>query len=294
MTLADAFRLVGPPRGDAHDAERAEAIRVLDAEIRRIARRIVGNADAADDVASDVTIRLVAAAPGTRHADFNDAQTRGFLARTVRNVLIDGVRAAGTRRRTERAFVEQRPPRPRAHGFIAEAADAVAWAERCVDATIIPAAADAMRSRRAEFERDLELLRALHAGLLSMDEAVAAERKPDDTEKRARGRLHTRCSRTRARLGVQALKFIAAHAIDPVRAGAIEVALAELGTDLPRIAASLARVRARREVTVSAPPAVSSGGGTASGVAAESSRRARKVPVTAPETDRDERDRGAR
>lgn len=177
MELPDAFRLYGPKRNDGGDAGRQEAAEVLLAELQRLVGRLRVAPSLADDLVGTVALGVLRAEPGRRYPDVDESGVRAFLARSLTYALRSEFRKLS--RRVETPVVGDIPaPSTYAPDYLAAlslAATAVDDARRIVDDIILPAAGAGVRGGREEFDRVLELIKAVAQGRTTRSAVISAE-----------------------------------------------------------------------------------------------------------------------
>lgn len=211
MTLSDALVLMAPSDASLADDERCrrdEATTVVYDVLVRLGRRAV-RPDYRDVVVQDVLIRLAKSRPSRRRYTATDGEAEAYLLRALRNQTIDRHR---TEQRERARFVSSEAgddgfapltavdrTTPEAVAIAEETGARVAEATTLLFDKAIPAIARTLQNPGG-FLTNVDDLRAIAEGDLTIDQIVEREGGRGDAYVKVRNRVYQRHKRTRAYL----------------------------------------------------------------------------------------------
>jgi DNA-directed RNA polymerase specialized sigma24 family protein len=223
VTLVEAFRQCGPLIEEDSDGVRAQASRVLFEEIQRLSHFLP--VAVRDDAVQKVFLRVFRVGPrGIRDSDPDtESGVRGYLARSLRNVLKDEQRAHARIADTE-------PPEQSVDPVPIEdrwLTDAIDGARQTLNEICIPRCAESLRTdARPIFDRVISDRRAMTNGQLTLDDVVIRSR--GELTRVNRNAVHQEQSRALKRLGEFMEHYISAQQLTQVEAHALRVVFGEL------------------------------------------------------------------
>ena len=217
MTLLEAFRLLGPNEGDAADARRNDASRVVWDELQRLARQLTFSEEIREEAAMRVALNMIdggAQSESARECEADVNVTR-FLRRCLKNMAITLWRQAKARAEDPLEV----PDRESTFADLTLAIDEelgeedLEAAARRIDerfhAEVVPACEATLRpSARADFRQSVAHMRALVFEQVTIEDVV--REATGRSGKAAEDSVYQRHSRTRDRL----LAFVRARQQD--------------------------------------------------------------------------------